>query len=234
MDPRAAYIVTDILADSNARVSTFGLGSSLDTPQWSAVKTGTSKDMRDNWCIGFDDRYTVAVWVGNLSGTSMWDVSGVTGAAPVWQTVMAELQRGRRVVAPLPPAGVVSLPIEFGRHVEPPRREAFLAGTELTFVRTADEAGGAGRILYPGAGTVVALDPDIPPLNQRVKFVARLAGHEAAWVLDGRRFALTNAAPSWKPTPGRHRLALVDGHGSELDAVRFEVRGAMKKSSARG
>ena len=83
-------------------------------------------------------------------------------------------------------------------------------------------------------GLLFALDPDIPPLNQRVKFVARLAGHEAAWVLDGKRFALTNAAPGWKPVPGRHRLALVDGRGSEVDAVRFEVRGAMKKPSAHG
>jgi len=33
-----------------------------------AVKTGTSKDMRDNWCVGFSDKYTVGVWAGNFSG----------------------------------------------------------------------------------------------------------------------------------------------------------------------
>ena len=49
----------------------------LDTPFWSAVKTGTSKDMRDNWCVGLSPRYTVAVWVGNFEGDSMHDVSGV-------------------------------------------------------------------------------------------------------------------------------------------------------------
>ncbi len=51
------------------------------------MKTGTSKDMRDNWCIGFTDRYTVGVWVGNASGEPMHDVSGVSGAAPVWQAL---------------------------------------------------------------------------------------------------------------------------------------------------
>ena len=62
----AAFIVADMLSDRAARVPTFGLDNHLNTPFWSAVKTGTSKDMRDNWCVGFSDRYTVAVWVGNF------------------------------------------------------------------------------------------------------------------------------------------------------------------------
>ena len=49
IDPRAAFIVTDILADPLARARTFGTDSILATRFWSAVKTGTSKDMRDNW-----------------------------------------------------------------------------------------------------------------------------------------------------------------------------------------
>jgi penicillin-binding protein 1C len=76
---------SDILADNNARVRTFGLDSALRTRGFAAVKTGTSKDMRDNWCVGFTDRYTVGVWVGNASGEPMHDVSGISGAAPVWQ-----------------------------------------------------------------------------------------------------------------------------------------------------
>ena len=49
LDPRAAFIVGDILADGNARAPTFGTDSVLATRFWTAVKTGTSKDMRDNW-----------------------------------------------------------------------------------------------------------------------------------------------------------------------------------------
>jgi penicillin-binding protein 1C len=79
----ASFIVADILSDSEARSSTFSLESALATRFWTAVKTGTSKDMRDNWCVGFSDRYSVGVWVGNFSGAPMWDVSGVSGAAPV-------------------------------------------------------------------------------------------------------------------------------------------------------
>ena len=77
-DAAAAHLVVDILADDAARARTFGLASSLATRGFAAVKTGTSKDLRDNWCIGFTDRYTVGVWVGNASGAPMHQVSGVS------------------------------------------------------------------------------------------------------------------------------------------------------------
>src|ERR1700733_5829075 len=96
--PRPAapsFLVADILADNNARVRTFGMNSLLATRGFAAVKTGTSKDMRDNWCVGFTDRYTVGVWVGNADGEAMHSVSGVSGAAPVWQTLVRWLHEGR-------------------------------------------------------------------------------------------------------------------------------------------
>src|SRR3546814_8113551 len=79
--------VGDILSDRHARTRTFGLDSPLTTSFWSAVKTGTSKDMRDNWCVGWSRRYTVGVWVGNSGGDSMREVSGVSGAGPIWHDV---------------------------------------------------------------------------------------------------------------------------------------------------
>jgi penicillin-binding protein 1C len=84
----AAFVISDILADRASRSATFGLENSLATRYWSAVKTGTSKDMRDNWCVGYTNKFTVGVWVGNVSGAPMRDVSGITGAAPVWLDVM--------------------------------------------------------------------------------------------------------------------------------------------------
>jgi penicillin-binding protein 1C len=91
-DERAAWLVGDILADRGARAPTFGLENALATRRWSAVKTGTSKDMRDNWCIGWSRHYTVAVWVGNFEGDAMRAVSGVTGAAPAWTAIMERLE----------------------------------------------------------------------------------------------------------------------------------------------
>ena len=59
LSAEASFIVSDILADAAARAATFGLASPLSTRSWAAVKTGTSKGMRDNWAIGYTDRYTV-------------------------------------------------------------------------------------------------------------------------------------------------------------------------------
>ena len=268
-----SFIVADILADNGARVPTFGLDNALATRYWSAVKTGTSKDMRDNWCVGFSARYTVGVWVGNASGAPMHAVSGVSGAAPVWRTVMDALQRsdiaaehsGRIAAAaahraptgqapagalfqpapgaladaaaiapgaPLAPPGVVAQAVTFDGQLEAPRSEWFLAGTETARVTPASPAGTAARLIAsPDDRSVVALDPDIPPTVQRLRFEAVApAPAGAAWRLDGKRLGPAKPLP-WSPWPGRHVLELLDAKGVALDTVSFEVRGAQARSA---
>ncbi len=88
IDARVAYLVTDVLADDMARVPAFGEGSALDLPWPAAVKTGTTTDWRDNWTVGYTDRVVVGVWVGNADGEPMREVTGLTGAAPIWNGVM--------------------------------------------------------------------------------------------------------------------------------------------------
>ncbi|WP_114811637.1 penicillin-binding protein 1C [Paraburkholderia kururiensis] len=139
----ASYIVTTVLADNNARTRTFGFDSPLATRFFSAVKTGTSKDMRDNWTVGFTSRYTIGVWVGNADGEPMWDVSGVTGAAPIWAAVAGYLHRHVPSEAPRMPAGVVQTRIAFEQNVEPARNEWFLSGTQTPVVGLAADAADA-------------------------------------------------------------------------------------------
>jgi len=225
LDPAAAFIVGDILSDRGARALTFGLESPLVARSWAAVKTGTSKDMRDNWALGYSDRYTVGVWVGNFSGEPMWDVSGVSGAAPVWQEVMNRLHRGEPSRAPAPPPGVVVRRVRFDGELEAARDEYFLAGTEMTEVLIAGTPTRA-RITYPGDGTIIALDPDIPAAQQRIGLRASGARSSGSWRIDGRPAGDADGVALWAPAPGRHRLALLDAGGREVDAVRFEVRGA--------
>jgi penicillin-binding protein 1C len=233
MDPGAAFIVADILSDPNARARTFGTDSLLATRFWSAVKTGTSKDMRDNWAVGFSQRYTVAVWVGNASGAAMHSVSGTSGAAPVWAAVMRHLHAHEPSRAPRPPAGVVKQEVRFADALEAARTEWFLAGTQQPVVAL-DAARGtqaAVRIASPVDGTIVALDPDIPPQRQRVELRA-VGGPGLRWRVDGREFA-RGAQAGWLPWPGRHVLQLVDAKGAVLDQVRVEVRGAGVKEKGR-
>jgi penicillin-binding protein 1C len=224
IDPRAAFIVGDILSDANARTRTFGVDSVLGTRFWTAVKTGTSKDMRDNWAVGWSQRYTVGVWVGNAGGAPMWDVSGTSGAAPVWAEVMGFLHAREPSRAAAPPPGVLQVPVRFGGDLEAPRSEWFIAGTEQRlFAPDAAAANTANRITSPADGSIIAIDPDIPPNRQRVRFEAQ--GQGLQWRMDGKAFARGNQA-QWMPWPGRHVVELTDGHGEVLDRVRIEVRGA--------
>ncbi len=86
--PQVAYILTDILSDAQARAPAFGVNSSLNLPFPCAAKTGTSKDYKDNWTVGYTPQYTVAVWVGNFNAKPMKMVSGITGAAPLFRDIM--------------------------------------------------------------------------------------------------------------------------------------------------
>jgi penicillin-binding protein 1C len=228
-DPAAVFLTTDILADNNARVRTFGWASPLATRGFAAVKTGTSKDMRDNWCIGFTDRYTIAVWIGNASGEAMHNVSGVSGAAPVWQQVAAYLHAGSPSQQPPMSAGVVARRIAFDSQREAGRDELFVAGTERALLRASAEVGGGQRygITSPRDGSIFAIDPDIPPAAQRITF----EGERGAWRLDGQALGVADRL-RWAPWPGRHRLELLAPSGQTLQSVAFEVRGAGVKAKA--
>ncbi|OGM74130.1 hypothetical protein A3H19_03735 [Candidatus Woesebacteria bacterium RIFCSPLOWO2_12_FULL_39_9] len=94
IDPRVAYIITDILKDNNARTPAFGTNSLLVIPNHKevAVKTGTSNNLRDNLTLGYNQTYLVATWVGNNDNSEMARIaSGVTGASPIFNKIMSSL-----------------------------------------------------------------------------------------------------------------------------------------------
>jgi penicillin-binding protein 1C len=89
LDPRVAFLISDILSDNPARSTAMGSNSPLNTGSLdAAVKTGTTNDVKDNWTIGYTRNLAVGVWVGNSNGDPMVNTSGLTGAAPIWNTVM--------------------------------------------------------------------------------------------------------------------------------------------------
>ena len=206
--PAVAFIVGDMLADPAARALTFGLDSPLVTRGWAAVKTGTSKDLRDNWCIGYSSRYTVGVWVGNAGGGPMHGVSGISGAAPVWRELMAQLHAQQPSIAPLPPPGLVRQGGEW-----------YLAGTEPGVLRSGQAQ--AFGIQAPRDGSVIVLDPDIPMRAQHLVF----EGAAGRWSLDGREVG-RGTRVHWLPRPGRHLLELQTPDAAVADRVEFEVRAA--------
>ena len=227
ISPQAAFVIADVLSDRDGRSATFGLENVLATRVWSAVKTGTSKEMRDNWCVGFSRRYTVGVWVGNASGEPMHDVSGLTGAAPVWRELIGVLEADGPAAPPASPDGVVRASATFAHGAEPARDEWFLRGTEPGAV-AGTLAPPRPRIASPQADTIFAIDPDVPADLQRLALEAHgvaPGGAAARWRLDGADLGPASGIRLWPLAPGRHRLELVAADGRELDAVAFEVRG---------
>lgn len=224
VSPQAAWMVADMIADPNARAQTFGLDSALRLPFWAAVKTGTSKAMRDNWCIGFSDRYTVAVWVGNLEGDPMRAVSGTSGAAPVWRDLMLALHAGQPGQAPKRPVGIEERTISFAGGIEQPRREYFLKGTGQTQIASAPAASRRPRIINPVAGSVYAIDPDIPIERQRLAIgvSGEVTAHRL--MLDRKDLGAADSKPLILAGPGRHMLKLTDVSGRVVDQVMFTVR----------
>jgi len=223
----AAFLISDILSDREARSLTFGFENPLATRFWTAVKTGTSKDMRDNWCIGYSKKYTVGVWVGNFSGEPMWNVSGVTGAAPVWIEMMNFLHRSDSSIRGEPSTSLLKREIEFSDGIESPREEWFIRGTEPD---SRDQKAGQyhPRVLYPPPGTVIALDPDIPPELQKVFFISQNGGEGFHWILNGVKLEGGGKTIPWSPRAGKYLLAIADREERVVDSVRFEVRGTEK------
>jgi len=95
LDPRLAWLISDILSDDSARSIGFGAESTLKLDRTAAVKTGTTTNFHDNWTIGYTPDLLVGVWVGNSGYEAMHNVTGLTGAAPIWHEVMRGLLQGR-------------------------------------------------------------------------------------------------------------------------------------------
>jgi membrane peptidoglycan carboxypeptidase len=139
-----AYIISDILADNNARLMEFGDNSELKIPgQTVSVKTGTTNDFRDNWTIGYTPSILVATWVGNDDNSQMSGlVSGITGAAPIWNDIMSHLLKDKTPEPMSRPPSIIQKSIcsDTGALPPPPgsgatcptRFEYFIKGTEPT------------------------------------------------------------------------------------------------------
>ena len=137
-----SFIISDILADNNARVMEFGANSALKIAnQTVSVKTGTTNDLRDNWTIGYTPDYVVATWVGNDDNSPMSNIaSGITGAAPIWHDIMTYLLKDKNPHPYSRPPGVIQKKIcSLSGLVPPPdgtpnrcetRFEYFISGTE--------------------------------------------------------------------------------------------------------
>jgi penicillin-binding protein 1C len=224
----AASLVANILSDANARSLEFGRDSVLAFPVQTAVKTGTSSDFRDAWAVGFNYRYTVGAWMGNLDQTPTDGVTGTTGPALLLRSVFAELARDTST-APLylSPALVraeicVPMPLREADAECLPRTEWFLPGTEQAAGAAPPAEQDEIRLRRPTPGLLLAYDPRLAADDQEFDF--ELAGVDATdrvvWTVDGREHERAGPTYRFRVTRGEHRVAaLVLRDGATLARV---------------
>ena len=153
IDPRVAWLISDILSDDRARTTGFGINSVLKIDRTAAVKTGTTTNFHDNWTIGYTPDLLVGVWVGNSNYQAMHNVTGLTGAAPIWAETMRSILQGRPDKIFKQPDGLIQtevcdlsglLPTEACPHT---KTEWFIEGTQPTAPDTFYKRSSTGQVV---------------------------------------------------------------------------------------
>ncbi|WP_449417904.1 penicillin-binding protein 1C [Phormidium nigroviride] len=256
IDPTTSALITNMLSDAHARAQEFGVDSVLALPFTTAVKTGTSSNFRDTWTVGFTTDYTVATWVGNFNGDRMKKVSGVMGAAPLWNHIMLHLHEHQEP-APFPALkGLVQRPICAISGWQPTPecpsvvQEYFYPEdiskyeTESGNLKLSEDYNGwlarqnkssltnsKFKIVFPQNDAYFLINQND---NSRLEF--KLSGSNNApveWWVNGKKLA-TQSSNSlfWQLQPGQWNLQAKSG--TLVDSVRFEVQVTENKSLRRG
>jgi penicillin-binding protein 1C len=242
--PEVSSIIADILSDSDARHLEFGRSALLRFPVQTAVKTGTSTDYRDAWSVGFNHRYTVGVWLGNLDQQPMSKVSGGSGAVLVLRAIFAELNRYEKTQALYKSPKLLKINIcratgQLATKDCPSKIEWFIAGTEPKALFTTEKSN-LGTSLYlkqPTPGLQLAMDPRIP--DEYEAFALKLSATELEaeidsieWLIDGKVIGKTPAEEReffWPVKRGTHiaqaRIWTLKGDKPlQTEKIRFDVK----------
>jgi penicillin-binding protein 1C len=212
--PETTSIIGSILSDPDARRLEFGQGSLLRFPVQTAVKTGTSSDYRDAWAVGYNDRFTVGVWMGNLDHGATLGVTGATGPALILRSVFGELNRNRKTRPLYVSPRLTKRDIcqesglsDDGRCVTV--SEWFAPGTEPEIRPSPNPARKRPYLQRPSHGLQLALDPRIPDDHEAFQFqMANLPTNATiSWYVDGKPAATTTTRTYlWPLSKGTHRV----------------------------
>jgi penicillin-binding protein 1C len=234
--PEAASLIGNILSDPWARALEFGKDSVLDLPVQTAAKTGTSTGYRDAWTMGFDDRYVIGLWMGNLNGAAMDGVTGSTGPALAFRSIFALLHEGGQTaplyLSPRLVQAEVCIRASVSGQPCPRRSEWFMPGTEpATAKMVSVRSRSPVELTQPTDGLQMAIDPRVPADRQKFRFeLAGLhAGDQVQWILDDHLLAESDQATLlWPLTRGKHLLSVIvehlDRRREELNEIGFMVR----------
>ncbi len=139
LTPQLAFLMNDMLSDRGSRCQGFGCPNALELPdnRPAAAKTGTTDDYRDAWTVGYTPQLVTGVWVGNTDNSSMEDVPGSKGAAPIWNAFMSWVHEDQPIEIWQRPPGVSQMVVCETSGLLPTAHcptvnEYFVEGTEPT------------------------------------------------------------------------------------------------------
>ncbi|MDJ0946988.1 MAG: penicillin-binding protein 1C [Kiloniellales bacterium] len=181
-----------------------------------AFKTGTSYGFRDAWALGFDARYTVAVWLGRPDGTPSPGRFGLNTAAPLLFEVFGQLPQPDPSARP----GRAGAARETATGDLPPGLRRLRPRGAL---QADARAPSAPRIVFPLDDSLLVLPPE-----GAVQLQAAGGARPYAWLIDGRPLGPMSrrSTAGWRPGgPGFAEITLIDSHGRR-DQTLVRVRAA--------
>lgn len=129
ISPQIAYLMTSILSDEPARAYEFAGDHALSMYDWQqtdgqkhevAAKTGTTDNFKDNWTMGYTPDVVVGVWSGNANNEPLRNVIGITGAAPIWHSVIERASGACNIDKANIPCGTYHSPFTQQTFIVPP------------------------------------------------------------------------------------------------------------------
>lgn len=246
LSPQVAYLVTDILADNEARSRVFGSNSSLRLSRPAAAKTGTSEDWRDNWTVGYTPHLVAGVWIGNSDNTAMRPRTyGSTSTAPIWHDFMEQALRGTPADPFSVPSGLMKVAVCYPSGLLPTpicpetRAEIFVKDQEpkeedhlyqlVRIDRTTGKRAGPGTppehieekvfMVLPPEADDWARDNGVP--QPPAEFVAPASGVALASPAAGS--AVRGQAEVWGSTESEHFLRWSLEYGQGLSPTRWHT-----------
>ncbi|PIZ71029.1 hypothetical protein COY07_05730, partial [Candidatus Peregrinibacteria bacterium CG_4_10_14_0_2_um_filter_43_11] len=208
-----AFMITAILSDNTARILQFGLNSALELNHPAAVKTGTTRNFRDNWTMGYTPDFVVGVWAGNSDGSEMEGISGVEGAGPIWHDVMEELHHNKPKAEFQVPLTVKKQPLCVKKGKEGGCLSETTEWVPVDFVPLKpEEKAPAFRIVKPFDLDVFQFDPNIPADVQQIKFRIEKSDSpgEVTWFINEQPGG-SGDEMEWNLTPGNFTIQAVSG-----------------------
>jgi len=176
LDERVTWLISDILSDDDARSFGFGRNSVLHLERPAAVKTGTTSNFHDNWTIGYTPDLVVGVWVGNTDHKPMRNISGVTGAGPIWHQFIRSVLSGSPEARFIRPAGLGNIEVCALSGLLPTpdcpyrRYEWFIEGTQpiqkdniYQEISIDEESGELADVFTPNSRTIKKVVLNLPP-----------------------------------------------------------------------